>query len=83
MLNTVHLPEIKYTVFTINVLRFRTFFSFCSQKVSYQAWNSQKTCQNSKQEDPDKPASFLIWDCTVCLGLFGRQVVLEFLDHIP
>ena len=28
----------------------------------------------ANREDPDQS---LIWDCSVCLGLFGRQLVFE------
>ena len=34
----------------------------------------------ASREDPDQTASEearLIWICTVCLGLFGRQLVFE------
>ena len=35
---------------TVNVLKFRTLFSFCSQlNVGYQSWNSQNAFQRSKQ----------------------------------
>ena len=34
-------------------------------------------------EDPDQTRSSLIWVCTVCLALFGRQLVLNFLGHLP
>ena len=27
--------------------------------------------------------SSLIWVCTICLGLFGRQIVFEILEHLP
>ena len=42
----------------VNVLKFLTLFSFCSQKyIGSQGWNLQNSCQNSKQEDPDQTAS--------------------------
>ena len=34
-------------------------------------------CQNSKQ------AKTMIWVCTVCLGLFGKQLVFAILEHLP
>ena len=35
---------------TVNVLKFRTLFSFCSQiKVCFLGWNSQNVSQNRKQ----------------------------------
>ena len=40
-------------------------------------WNSQNACQNSKQR-----LILQIWVCPVCLGLFGRQLVCEILEHI-
>ena len=38
----------------------------------------------ANREDPDQTASLedLIWDCTVCLGLFGRQLFSEILEHL-
>ena len=40
----------------------------------------------TKREDPDQTASSrssLIWVCTVCLGLFGRQLlVFEVLERL-
>ena len=47
---------------------------------------SQNTCQNSKQGRPWSDCLFrssLILVCAVCLGHFGRQIVLEILEHLP
>ena len=73
---------------TVNVLKLQTLLSFFSQtNVSYQGWNSQNACQNSTQRRPRSNCFFrssLFWVCTVCecLGLFGRQLVLEILEHL-
>ena len=43
------------------------------------------TCQNRKQRRPWSDCylrSSLIWVCTVCLGLFGRQLVFKILEHL-
>ena len=39
----------------------------------------------ANREDPDQTeACFsLIWVCAVCLGLFGGQLLFEFLEHLP
>ena len=40
----------------------------------------------ANREDPDQTASLeasLIWVCSVCLGLFDRQLVFGILEHIP
>ena len=34
----------------------------------------------ANREDPDQTAS--IWVCAICLGLVGRQLVLEILEHL-
>ena len=50
---------------------------FCG---SPNGWNSENACQNRKQGRPRSEffyRSSMIWVCTVCLGLFGRQLVLE------
>ena len=36
----------------------------------------------ANREDPDSDCC-LIWVCPVCLGLFGRQLVSEILEHLP
>ena len=60
------------TTVSINVLKFRTLFSFFSQiKCWFSCWNSKKFCQNTKQGRPWSDCLFrssLIWVCTVCLG---------------
>ena len=48
--------------------------------------SSQTACHNSKQGIlwPDCFfRSILIWVCTVCLGLFCRQIVFEILEYLP
>ena len=46
-------PESCVVEFTVNVLKFQTLFSFCSQIiVGLQGWNSQNACQISKQGRP-------------------------------
>ena len=35
----------------------------------------------ANREDPDQTS--LIWVCTVCLGLFGRQLKFKILEHLP
>ena len=53
--------------------------------VGFQGWNSQNACQNSKQgrswSDCFKEA---VWSqvCTVCMCLFGRQVVFKVLEYL-
>ena len=40
----------------------------------------------ANMEDPDQTASSessLIWICTVCLCLFGKQLVFKDLEHLP
>ena len=43
------------------------------------------TCQNRRKRRPWSDCflrSSLIWVCTVCLGLFGRQLVFKILEHL-
>ena len=61
----------------VNVLKFRALFSFCSQT---KCWFSALGLQYSKQGRPGSDS--LIWVCTVCLGIFGRQLVYETLEHL-
>ena len=71
--------------YMVNGLKFQTLLSWCSHiKCCYQDWNSQNACQNSKQGKPWSDCFFrssLIWVCTVCLGLFGKQLVFKILEH--
>ena len=56
------------------------FFLFSNKKNGYQGLKSQKACLNSNQGRPWSDCYFrsrLIWVCTVCLGLFGRQLVFR------
>ena len=66
--------DLSSTDVTVNVLKFWTLFTFCfKENVGYQGWNSQNTCQNSKQGRPWSDCflrSSLIWVCTVCPGPF-------------
>ena len=44
----------------------------------FQSWNSQNACQNSKPGRPWSDGflrSHLIWVCTICLGIFDRQIL--------
>ena len=97
------LSIIIWNVDKVNVLKFQTFFIFCSQIKScvFSGWKPQNTCQNSKQGRPwnayqnskqGRPwsdcffisrRSSLIWVCTVCLALFGWQLVFPILEHLP
>ena len=67
----------------VNVLKFWTPFIFCSQ-----LWLSELEFTKclSNREDPDQTASseavWFWWACTVCLGLFDRQLFFEFLKHL-
>ena len=61
-------------------------FSFYSQIIcGYKGWNSPNACQNSKQGRSWSGCFFrssLIWVYSVCLGLFGRQLVFRILEHL-
>ena len=50
-------------------------------------WKSQNCVRIANREDPDQTpsseAGSLISVCTVCLGLFRRQLVFESLGHLP
>ena len=35
----------------------------------------------ANRQDPDQTAS--VWDCVVCLGVFGRQLVFKISEHLP
>ena len=39
--------------------------------------------KTANREDSNQTASSEIWVCTVCLGLFGRQLVIKILEHLP
>ena len=39
--------------------------------------------RNREDLDQTAPRSSLVWNCVVCLGLFGRQRVFEILEHLP
>ena len=67
----------------VNVLKFWTLFAFCSQKKNdgRQGLNSQIAGLNNKQGSPWSDCFFrssLIWVCTVCLGLFAKQIGSKF-----
>ena len=75
------LPNIATNLVAVNVLKFLTLFSFCSQ---LKCWNYQNACQNSKQGRPWSDCFFrssLIWICAVCLGVFDRVLVYKILEH--
>ena len=62
---------------TVSILKFGMLFPSCCQiKYWLSGWNSQNACQNSKQ------GSSLIWVCALCLGLFVRQLMFKFLEHL-
>ena len=61
-------------------------FLFSTKIVGYHGWNSQNTCQHCKQGRSWSDCFFrssLIWVCTVCPGIFGRQLVYKILEHLP
>ena len=65
---------------TVNVLKFRTLFSFCSHikcwfKISGLELINKMLVRIAIREDPDQS---LIWVCVVCLGLSGRQQHIVF-----
>ena len=67
---------------TVNILKCWTLSYFCSQDVGCKGWNSQNACQISKHRRPWSDCfsrSSLIWACTVCLGLFCRQIAFKIL----
>ena len=53
----------------------------------FSLWNLKKMLVKIiNREDPDQSASLeAAWllSGTVCLGLFGRQLVFEILEHLP
>ena len=74
---------------TVNVLKFRTLFSFCYEKKLFIKKMLERIANN---EDPDQTAFSEQSD--LCkkqsdLGLhwlfrpFGRELVLEILEHLP
>ena len=54
-------------------------YLFFKYNVAFQGWNSQNDGQNSKQGRHRSDCFF----CTVCLGLYGGQLVFEILEHLP
>ena len=61
----------------VNVLKFRTLFSFCSQIKCRLSWLEFTKCLSQQQTGKTQ-----IWVCTVCLGHFGRILALENLEHL-
>ena len=59
----------------------KTFFFLFSNKIAYHCQNIQNACQNGKQGRPWSDCFF--WVCTVCLGMFGRQLMFKILEHLP
>ena len=72
---------------TVNVLKFWALFSFYSQIKCLLLWlEFSNACHKSKPGRPWSDCFFrssLIWICTVCLCIFGRQLVFEILEHVP
>ena len=66
--------------------KFSNTFLILSSQITCCYQNSQNVCQNSIQgrswSDCFWIRSSLIWVCPVCLGLFGRQLVFLFLEHL-
>ena len=60
-----------------------TLFSFCSQICWLSELEFTKAGQITNKEDPDQTVFSLISICTACLGLSGRQLVFEILEHLP
>ena len=60
---------------TVNVLKFRTFFSFCSQ---IKCWFTECNSQSGANRDASDQTASLE---TVWSALFGRQLVFEILEH--
>ena len=56
-------------------------FSPSTYIVGYQGWNSEYQTENPRSDCFFR--SSLIWVCTVCQGLFGRQLVFKILEHLP
>ena len=51
-------PLFPVSIYTVNVLKFRTLFLFCSQiNTCYQGLNSRNFYQVANREDPDQTAS--------------------------
>ena len=65
----------------INVLKFLKIFSLFSNKMLVTRPRIHKMLVKiANREDPDQFRSSLIYVCTVCIGLFGKQLV--FLEHL-
>ena len=66
--------------FTVNVLKFGTLLSFCSQiKSPISGSGIHKFLVRIANRDCFFRRS-LIWICSFCQGLFGRQLVFEILE---
>ena len=66
----------------VNVLNFEHFS--LSVLVVFRAGIHKMLVRTINSEEPDDTAflrSSLFWFCAVCLGLFGRQLVFEILEH--
>ena len=67
---------------TVNVLKFRTLFSLCSQIKWVSGLEITKTLNRiANREDPVR-LILLIWVCPVFLDIFGRQLACEILQHL-
>ena len=81
-------PTYKRCVGMVNVPSFWTLlFLFSNKMLVIRISNSQNDFDNGQQGRPSSACFFkknLIWVCTVCLSLFGRQlhVVFEILEHL-
>ena len=66
----------------VNVLKFQTLFSFCSQMNSLFP-GLEFTKWLSKEQTGKIMIRLLILACAVCLGFFGKQPVFEILEYLP
>ena len=63
-------------------------FPFSNEMMTIRSAIHKMLVRIANSEDPDLTASSeamssLIWDFTVCQGLFGRQIVFKSLEHLP
>ena len=52
-------------------------FLYSNKILVFRAGIHKMLIRIANREDPDQRGSSLIWVCTVCLGLFGKQLELE------
>ena len=58
-------------------------FLFSNKMLVFRAGFQKMLARIANREDPEFLRSSLIWVCSICLDLFGRQLLFKILEHLP